>query len=481
MTSPAAKPGGRRRIAVIAAAVTVLFALLAFVGYRWATNDALATLVDFSGQAERDTKATLEQWQGAAQGDEFSAGDGARTMAGSVAHFRLEGGAKLELKPSSKIRFQRPSKRGQVKVDVDMGEASVESGGGPISIDSEFGAIVLDQNSAVTLSRAGSKMNVSVDLGSISVSDRKVEAGETLDLELGGLVLDVPVAEPTASTEPTTAATEVAPAPSAELQRGNGVATSDLVVKPGESFVVHDPNPPTAIGFRLSDVCSGPARVTAGGQQTEAVGQANLRFDRGRYSYEVRCLDAPDVVRARGTIKVLHDSGTARLPTFAPTANIATDGRTYTVLYQHRLPKVTIHWPAAPQAEKYTLKIGSRSISTTKPYYTFSSLPKGRHSIVFSAQTTPPRQSRTTNVDVVYDSQAPTARVSESALGDSDDVRVSGQTLPGWNVSVDGKELDVDSAQRFSVQVSDGQTVPITFSHPGRDTHYYLRRPKAAE
>ena len=125
--------------------------------------------------------------------------------------------------------------------------------------------------------------------------------------------------------------------------------------------------------------------------------------------------------------------------------------------------------------------VGSRRISTSKPSYTFSSLSKGRHSIVFSAQTTPPRQSRNTTVDVVYDSQAPTARVSEAALDDSDDIRVSGQTLPGWNVSVGGKELDVDSKQKFSVEVRDDETVPITFSHPGRDTHYYLRRPKVAE
>jgi hypothetical protein len=284
---------------------------------------------------------------------------------------------------------------------------------------------VLDQNSAVTLSRSGSRLNVSVDLGSISVSDRKVEAGETLDLELGGLILDVPVAPPSASATEATAATLVAPVPTVELQPGDGVTGADLLVTPGGSFVVHDPNPPTAIGFRLSAVCSGPGRLSSGGQETEAVGQANLRFDKGVHSYEVRCLDAPLVVAARGTVKVLHDSGTARLPAFAPTASISTDGRTYSVLYQHRLPKVTLNWPAAPEADHYTLQVGSRRISTSKPSYTFSSLPKGRHSIVFSAQTTPPRQSRNTTVDVVYDSQAPTARVSEAALDDSDDVRVA--------------------------------------------------------
>jgi hypothetical protein len=220
--------------------------------------------------------------------------------------------------------------------------------------------------------------------------------------------------------------------------------------------------------------------LISGGQQTEAIGQANLRFDKGAHGYEVRCLDEPDVVRARGTVKVLQDSGTARLPAFAPTASVATDGRTYTVLYQHRLPKVTVNWPAAPEAETYTLKIGSKSISTSKPYYTFSSLNKGRHSIVFSAQTTPKRQSRATTIDVVYDSQAPTARVAEHPLEADDGVRVSGQTLPGWNVSVGGEEVEVDAKQKFSVEVSGDDTVPITFSHPGRDTHYYLRRPKAA-
>lgn len=481
MSSPRPTRNQRLRLVAIGVGVVLLFSLLGFIGFSLVRQQPLATLIETSGPTERDTKATLEQWRAAQRGDDFSAGDGARTLSGSVAHFRLVGGAKLKLNPSSQIRFQNPGKSGQVKVDVDLGEASVETGDAPVTIESEFGPIVLDGKSAIKLRRDGSRMNVSVELGTISLNDQTVGAGSNVELELGGILVDPPTAAPSQSVEPTALPT-AAPPPTAvpELDVGNGVAHADLTVRPGESFVVHDPSPPTAIGFRVSEVCSGPARLSVGGQTTEAKGQANLVFPKGQHRYEVRCLDQPSVVKASGTVRVLEDAGTARLPTFAPTANVVTDGRSYTVMYQHRLPKVTVNWPTAPQAGSYTLKIDSRTITTSAPSYTFAAMPKGRHTVTFSASTIPVRQSRPTLIEVTYDAQAPTGRVSESAAERSDSVRLSGQALPGWNVSVGGEEVEVDAAQKFSVEVSGDGTVPITFSHPGRDTHYYLRRPKAA-
>ncbi len=467
-------------IIAISALSLVLFVGLAYIGYRWASNDALATLLEFSGQPERDTAAQMEAWRGAAVGDEFDDGDGARTPAESVAHFRLINGAKLRLKPSSQIRFTRKGPKGQIGVDVSVGEADVQTGGeGGVTLESEFGEIVLDANSSVSLTRDGNKLGIEVELGRIQLGEerRSVSAGEAIELEIGGLILETPT-EPTA-TAPSASAEPSAEPEQPELNVGNGVASTDLVVSAGDNFVVHDPNPPTAVGFRFGELCEGPARLTSGNQQTEAVGQANLRFARGRHDYQVRCLDQPDKVVASGQLSILQDAGTRKLPTFRPTASVATDGRLYTVMYQHRLPSVTVTWPTAPEAEMYTLTVGGRSIQTKSPRHTFSSLGRGKHRVVFSAATSPPRQSRATTIEVKYDTQAPTARVSAPLGFDpGENVTISGQALPGWDVSVGGQQVEVDKGQKFSVEVEGKGSIPIAFSHPSRGTHYYLRRPK---
>jgi hypothetical protein len=228
-------------------------------------------------------------------------------------------------------------------------------------------------------------------------------------------------------------------------------------------------------------VCQGPARLTSGKQVTEAVGQLNLRFGRGQQPYEVRCLSNPDVVVASGRVSILGDSGNRVLPTFTPEAKIALDGRRYTLLYQVRLPKVTVTWPAAPAAASFTLKVGARTISLGAPTYTFQTLSAGQHQLVFSADTTPVRQSRATTIEVQYDSQAPTAQLSEPSVGLVDGSRtIRGSALPGWSVSVGGNPVEVDAQRNFTTQVRGSETVPLTFTHPNHGTHYYLRRAAGA-
>src|SRR5690606_32461323 len=133
------------------------------------------------------------------------------------------------------------------------------------------------------------------------------------------------------------------------------------------TFVVHDPDPPTAIGFRTSGICRGPARLTSGALETEAEGTLGLPFVKGRHDYQVRCLDTPDKAAASGTINILRDNGMRNLPAFTPQASVATDGRKYTVLYQQKLPQVSVTWPSAPKASGYTLTTGGRTINTSAP------------------------------------------------------------------------------------------------------------------
>lgn len=480
--TPASKARSQHTL-IVAGLVAVMFLALGFIGYRWIKNEPLATLVQFSGEAERDMSSSVEQWSPAKNSDKFKNGDGARTGENATAEFRLINGAKLKLKPASQIRFKDRNTSGKpgLGVDVSVGEADIESSAA-ITIDSEFGEIVLDANSAITMSREGGRLVVDVELGRIELGEerRAVAAGENLELELGGIVVDV-AAEADATAVPTATAPPVEEPP--PLDVGDGVERADLSVSAGQSFVVHDPSPPTAIGFNLGTLCEGGARLTSGEKKTEARLKAKLEFGKGQHAYEVRCLDKPDVVVAQGSVRVLHDAGTRPLPSFTPKANVTTDGRRYTVLYQHRLPSVTVSWPTAPQASSYTLKIGGRTIQTQTASYTFNNLSRGTHQVVFAADSVPPRQSRTTTVEVIYDTQAPAARVSysEAAPGSDDKLTLSGQALPGWNVSIGGKALEVDGSHSFKAEVDDTGEMPITFSHPTQGTHYYLRRPNNAE
>jgi len=488
VNQPAAKfanplRGASNQQKAIAALVALLFVVLAVAGFRLASGEtALATLTQMDGGAKRDTADSIEDWITAEVGDEFTWGDGARTEKKQSANFRLTTGAKLTLKPSSQIRFQRSHEQGGLGIQVDVGEADIETTEGELTLDSDFGPIIVSPNSTITMRREGDQIVVGVELGQVKLGKerRVVETGEEVGLELGGIVVDVPVAEsePPAPEEP-----DEEPEEEEEpLNVGNGVPHADLVVSAGDNFTVHDPTPPTAVGFRVGGVCDGPALLKVGKLKTEAKGQANLPLPRGRHKYEVRCLDTPESVAASGAVSVLRDAGTKQLPSFTPSASVATDGRRYTVMYQYRLPKVTVTWPTAPQASSYTLTVGGRTIKTTSPSYTFKSLRAGTHRAVFSAASTPPRKSRTTTISVVYDSQAPAARVSEPASGYAPGaaLKISGQALPGWKVSVDGNELEVDSQRRFSSEHTAKGALPIAFSHPTHGMHYYLRRPQAS-
>ena len=100
--TPITSPRSRQAL-IVGSMVCVFFLALAFIGYRWMQNEALAVLTSFSGETERDTRDTAEQWAAAENNQEFNDGDGARTSESATARFRLLNGAKLKLKPSSQI------------------------------------------------------------------------------------------------------------------------------------------------------------------------------------------------------------------------------------------------------------------------------------------------------------------------------------------------------------------------------------------
>jgi len=269
---------------------------------------------------------------------------------------------------------------------------------------------------------------------------------------------------------------------------GRGPGTADLVVNAGDTFTVHDPRPPTAVGFRMGGACEKGAVAVVGKQQWAGRGgQINVPMPPGRHPYQVKCLepDGPGKVVAHGNVLILHDAGTAPIAQTAPTSHVNTDGRRYTVLYQNRLPRLTVGWAGAPPASSYTLVVDGRRFTSGSPNHAFGSgeLHEGTHTVRFEAATDPPRQSRRTTIHIRFDNATPTASldpVSAEQVASGSGVTISGRALPGWEVSVDGKPIPLDGQSRFrgKADVPAGQSsLPVKFEHPTRGTHYYLRRP----
>jgi len=465
---------------VLALLLAAAFICLTVAGYLWMQPGALARLKTVTGPTERDHHDAVGRWLQAELGDKFMDGDGAKTSPGATANFRLGRNGSLTLAPASQVRFRKRGRSGRaVGLTVEVGGVEVRTDEGTLHLGSEFGELILEPKSKVRLSRKGDRLLVGVNVGRLrfGAGGRELLSGEHVTVAVGGLILVAP-------TVP-----DAAPAPAdntrAAPRRGNGVGYADLVVSAGASFVVHDEAPPTAIGFRFDPVCPEGARVEVREQWTEAEKQGNLLLPAGHHEYSVRCLDRPEVVVKKGELRILRDSGTRQLPTFTPTAQVALDGRTYTVLYQARLPSVTVVWPTAPDAPAYILDIDGRAVRTTKPSHTFASgvLTPGKHVATFNAQSSPARASRPTTILIKVDAQAPTGRVAEpkGEFAPGGSVPVAGQALPGWSVSVAGAPLEKDASGRFSARVPVSGTLAIAFSHPTHGMHYYLRRPKGAK
>lgn len=272
---------------------------------------------------------------------------------------------------------------------------------------------------------------------------------------------------------------------------GRGLNYFDLSVTAGGSLLVHDPAPPTAIAIEFGDHCTGVGIVERqggkGAVSASGKGQASLAFERGRHSYQLFCI-SPDGKRgppaAKGSITVLADAGTMALPTRAPSTVVNTDGRDYTVLYQNLLPQVTVRWPNAPEASSYALVVTSsgrtQRVSAGNPSHSFSpgQLGEGAHS--FQWMTSSGRRSRPSRATIRFDNAAPKASIVSPVDGSfrpGASVAVSGIALPGWQVRARGETLHMDGQQRFSGSVQSGpRGIVLTFTHPERGVHYYLRR-----
>lgn len=269
----------------------------------------------------------------------------------------------------------------------------------------------------------------------------------------------------------------------------------DLAIGLGDSVVVRDLHPPTALGFDISRACPSGGEMTVFGDGGSTVlgaarGDGTLRvfFDESAQRYELRCLadGAPAAaVAARGRVRVLRSSGQAPLPRSAPESTVEADGRTYNIVYQNQPPAITAHWPGGPPGPAVLVLgagAGARRIDTAGPRHRLSprALREGTSSLHFESPGTG-RRSRDTTVVLRFDPAAASASVVEPADGSfapGASVTVSGTALPGWTVRAGDRELPVGTDQRFSgsVTVPASGVLIVRLARSGQGVHYYVRR-----
>jgi hypothetical protein len=466
----------------------------------------LAELETRNGNVTRDYSAKVGTWESAPVSSTFKVGDGVRTGKQSRALLRLSDHSAVKLDDETLIRFlAKPPGSNAQGLDVQSGQAELEVGAEALLLDTGLGIAHVQPGTRLRLTKTASSTRLSVLIGSAELDGNAapVRAGESLEIGIGRAVIDpaasaAPTPRPPGAAAPSAAASEtqaelVAQADAsvgdgkapAERVRSRGPEAIDIAASAGESLLIHDPRPPTAIGFSTAK-CAGSAVIEVGARKVETVGEGSVHasFPAGVNHYRVLC-STDDKPIAQGTVSVLHDAGNRRLPTSPPATRVDTDGRRYTVLYQNLLPQMSVRWPGAPQSGPFALSVrsgaGVQRFTSAAPSYSFApgALHEGSHELWFEA---PGARSQTTVVVVQFDNAAPTASITAPADGSfapGASVAISGTALPGWSVSVSGQELAQDAQHRFSgqAQTTAGlRALAIRFESPQRGTQYYLRR-----
>jgi hypothetical protein len=402
---------------------------------------------------------------------ELSAGkhalaEGSELKLGKDAHSVLERGSdRAELRGEGSYVIGT----GETLLEAQRGDATFESHERDVTVQVPGGTIIVRNNDG----RA--RLQLSARDGALEVLEGKVSTniqGNSEELVEGDLR--------SWSTEPEREAAggEDGLTPQPEF--------FNMSVPVGESFVLHAPELPVSAAFDVGARCPGEAEIElpGAGQKTRGAGRVNVLLSARSRGYNVRCVNERGTlgrVIARGTLRVLLDAGTRKLPPTPPTSLADADGRTYTVYYSNQAPAVRIRWPNPPSAASYTLSVDRKEETVSSPEYVFPSgaLRDGVHEVSFRAGT---RGSRTTFIDVRFDNNAPTASVEappNRSFTAGAAVQVAGVSLPAWKVSLEGGSVEREADGRFKGSIVPGPQHPdvvVRLSHPRLGVHYYLRR-----
>ncbi|HEU4581480.1 MAG TPA: FecR domain-containing protein [Polyangiaceae bacterium] len=395
-----------------------------------------------------------------------------------------EGPARLQ--PGTQLRLAR-----KTSVDLEHGRERAQLQTGQYVIAPRAGVLVEASEGSLA---AGSEVVVRI---AVPGGEIVVAPAGLVNVSLGsaGTLLDVKAQQ--ASVESNGEAQQIRAGQRATLTRsgelsvqGRGLEHADVEIEAGESLTIHDPAPPTAVRFRFAGVCPelGVLQLRAGrsGQYAVGEGAVSLSLGRGTQRYELRCGTEGGKLVKQGKLSVLSDDGSRRVAARAPATTLAADGHRYTVLYQNRLPVITLTWPDGPTGTALELTHSfagkEEKIATREPLHVFESgtLREGRHDFAFTGGG---KLSRHTRVDIQFDNAAPTATLDPPpphALEPGDALTISGIALPGWQVQVGQQRAPQDDQGRFSLPTnwpSDTGAIAVRLSHPERGTHLYVRRP----
>lgn len=392
---------------------------------------------------------------------------------------RLSPGSELKLAGQTTVLLERGEQRALLHqngrylvaphpgVLVAASEGSLSAGSlGAVSIEVPGGVIVVAPRgrAILQLTARGTRLDVEAQTASIETGRQKenVHAGERAELSRNG-----------------------------ELRvEGRGVDYADIEIRAGESVVVHDPKPPTAVRFQFGEICAEGGSISAfragkAGHFATGLGAVALSLPAGSYRYELSCSPGTSEPARRGSLDIAKDPGTRRMPERPPSTALAADGRQYTVLYQNRLPGIALSWPNAPQTGPWTLlhefegKSETLQLDAPKRDFGPGKLAEGRHAFYFEGAG---RVSRHTSVQIAFDNAAPTVTLTTPvtlAAKPGDPVTLSGTALPGWDVLVEGRRPSKDAQGRFSATLplpTERRALAVRLSHPQRGTHLYLRR-----
>ena len=517
------RQGGALSASVRQCATLLLLAVTTCLACRKATPPpapaaAVATLSQADGQVQTEHTG---RWEKASPGISLYVGDAVRTGPLSTARLRFLKGGEIVLAERSLLRLATDADS-SVHVSIELGEAQIE-GTTAVLVATGRGPARLEPGTQlrVKVDDQGARYEVIVGRAVVGTGGEAIELaeGDGLALRMGNAQMeryriDVGTAQverqPSGGQQPGTGSATSAETPSAlpeEDPPASGTARGtqadriagpvDVSVPAGESAILHGPQTPVAVRLHLPEPCSAQAMLhieSAGrrrkqplpGPQPGTPSAARLTLAPGAHRYRIEC---PGSRPLTGRLDVRRDSGNSRLVRRAPLNMIETDGRRYTVLYQNRLPALTLKWPGAPRAQSYTLNVSGPGedkqypTTTAELHLGSGALGEGAHTLWFTADGSE-RQSQRTAVTIRFDNAAVAAEIDQPRHGarvePDAQVDVAGVALQGSTVAVGGAPLTIDQHGRFRGQVPrpapDERSIAIRFSHPKGGVHYYIRR-----
>ena len=391
---------------------------------------------------------------------------------------QLSAGAELELQGDTSVQLERAGARAVLQAQGHYVIAPRED----ILVSAASGSLSAGSSAPVRIEVPGGVIEVVAEgRANIHLLERATE----LEVQARSASL-----ETTRGTQQFSAGARVTVLADGTTQaEGRGLDYADTELRAGESVVIHDPAPPTAVRFAFGELCpeQGVLQLFAAGHARDVAagsGSTSLALEPGKYRYELRCANGASAAAA-GTVQVLKDSASRRLSSHPPETTLQADGREYTVLYQNHLPEITLVWRDAPAGKALRLvhefEQKTTALPLTEARYAFASgsLEEGTHVLHFEGTDA---VSRRTTVHVAFDNATPKASIATASslpTRAGEPVTIAGTALSGWSVAVEEQAAKPDAQGRFSSSAlwpSERRALTIRLSHPLRGVHLYLRR-----